>query len=408
MNATAYEGATEAGGSGLLAGTNFRALRKLGEGSMGLVVEAENLALGTVVVVKLLHAALAIRADYVDRLRLEAQALGRIRHPNLVVVTDFAVTPAGVPFLVMERLQGCTVDEERRMRGALPLDEAIDIVRQTLAGLAAVHEAGIIHRDIKPANLFLCDPDASGRRVVKVLDFGIAKVLSSAPAGRAPQPLRFPTAEGAAVGTPRCLSPEQACGGPVDARTDVYAVGVLLYTLLAGRGPFDHLRGALELLDAHVNVVPSPPSVHVAQPIPPTVEAAILRALAKRPQDRFASAAEFAKVLGRAQIAASPARPPRVERNPPRRFDTEPLVSRDDGDGLTIWIPPVPVLSQPPLAHHASARDYVESLPSIAGPISAPPRRAPGLAFSLLIVVLSAFASATFAALLAWICLFRR
>ena len=408
MNATAHESATEAGGAGLLAGTNFRALRKLGEGSMGLVVEAENLALGTVVVIKLLHAALAIRADYVDRLRLEAQALGRIRHPNLVVVTDFAVTPAGVPFLVMERLHGCTVDEERRMRGALPLDEAIDIVRQTLAGLAAVHEAGIIHRDIKSANLFLCDPDASGRRVVKVLDLGIAKVLSSAPAGRAPQPLRFPTAEGAAVGTPRCLSPEQACGGPVDARTDIYAVGVLLYTLLAGRGPFDHLRSALELLDAHVNVVPVPPSVHAVQAIPANIEAAIMRALAKRPDDRFPSAARFADELGRVRIAAPPERPPRAAQAAPRRFDTEPLVSRGDGDGLTIWIPPVPVLSQPPLAKSAPAGGDVERWPAVAAPISSPERRGPRLALSILIVTLSAFASATLAALLAWVCLFRR
>jgi serine/threonine protein kinase len=210
-----------------LAGTSFRTLRKLGEGSMGLVVEAENRALGTVVVIKLLHAALSIRADYVDRLRLEAQALARLRHPNLVIVTDFSVTPAGVPFFVMERLFGRTVEDERRVRGALPLREAIAIVRQALAGLAAVHAAGIVHRDIKSANLFLCDADAAGLRVVKVLDFGIAKVLSSAPAGRAPQPLRFPTAEGTTVGTPRCLSPEQACGGPVDGRTDIYAAGVL-------------------------------------------------------------------------------------------------------------------------------------------------------------------------------------
>lgn len=128
MNATTHEPPAGAGSSGLLAGTNFRALRKLGEGSMGLVVEAENLSLGTVVVIKLLHAALARRPDYVDRLRLEAQALARLRHPNLIVVSDFSVTAAGVPFLVMERLEGRTVDDERKMRGALHFAEAIDIV----------------------------------------------------------------------------------------------------------------------------------------------------------------------------------------------------------------------------------------------------------------------------------------
>ncbi len=391
-----------------LAGTSFRTLRKLGEGSMGLVVEAENCALGTVVVIKLLHAALAIRADYVDRLRLEAQALARLRHPNLVIVTDFSVTPAGVPFFVMERLAGRTVEDERRVRGALPLREAIAIVRQALAGLAAVHAAGIVHRDIKSANLFLCDADAGGLRVVKVLDFGIAKVLSSAPVGRAPQPLRFPTAEGATVGTPRCLSPEQACGGPVDGRTDIYAAGVLLYALLVGRGPFDHLRSAVALLDAHVHLPPEPPSRLAAQPIPPAVEAAILRALAKRPDDRFASALEFSDALGRATSAVVPATNPR----PLQRFDTEPLAPPPDDEDVTIWIPPVPGLPPVPAAQRAvlgsETEKLTEKLPPWAAREPWPTRRPSGLGFAIFIVGLSAFASAAVAALLAWVFLFRR
>ena len=404
MNATTRAEPAEGYSPDPLAGTSFRTLRKLGEGSMGLVVEAENSALGTVVVIKLLHAALAIRADYVDRLRLEAQSLARIRHPNLVMVTDFSITPAGVPFFVMERLSGRTVEDERRVRGALPLREAIDIVRQALAGLAAVHAVGIIHRDIKSANLFLCDADASGLRVVKVLDFGIAKVLSSAPAGRAPQPLRFPTAEGATVGTPRCLSPEQACGGPVDGRTDIYAAGVLLYALLVGRGPFDHLRSAIALLDDHVHFPPEPPSKLAAQPVPPAIEAAILRALAKRPEDRFASALEFSDALGRATSASAPTAPPRAL----RRFDTEPLAPTPDDEDITIWIPPIPGLAPVPAAQSTVPGSGTENLPPLTAPEPWPARRPSGLGFAVLLVGLSAFAAAAVAALLAWIFLFRR
>ena len=383
----------------ILSGTAYRARHRLGEGSMGLVVEAEHRALGTLVVVKLLHQALVQRADFVDRMRIEAQSLARLRHPNLVAVTDFAVTPAGLPFLVMERLSGHTVADERARRGALPLEEAIDVVQQTLAGLGAAHEAGIIHRDIKAANLFLCDASA-GRRTVKILDFGIAKVLASAPSGRAPQPLRYPTAEGTTVGTPRCLSPEQARGGPVDARTDVYAAGVLLYSLLVGVGPFDHIRGQMELLQAHVSLAPVPPSQRAAQLIPPSVEAAVMRALAKRPEDRFASAAEFSASLARAGTFASD----RSGTTPaPMRFDTEPLPSSADAaEGPTVWIPSLlgaPV-SLPAIAPAALAPVVVFNAP-------ARPARAPSPGVSLAVVMLSAFASASVAALIAWAWLFR-
>ena len=377
----------------ILSGTAYRARQRLGEGSMGLVVEAEHLALGSLVVVKLLHQALAQRADFVDRMRIEAQALARLRHPNLVAVTDFAVTPAGIPFLVMERLSGHTLADERARRGALSLEEAIDIAQQTLAGLGAAHEAGIVHRDIKAANLFLCG-GPGGRRTVKLLDFGIAKVLASAPSGRAPQPLRYPTAEGVTVGTPRCLSPEQARGGSVDARTDVYAAGVLLYSLLVGVGPFDHIRGSMELLHAHVSVAPIPPSRRATQPIPPGIEAAVMRALAKRPEDRFAGAAEFAAALAQASA--------RFDTTPaPMRFDTEPLSSSPDAVcEPTLWIPsllgaPVPVIAP------------IEPAPVVVFNTPALPARAPSPGVSLVVVMLSAFASASVAALIAWAWLFR-
>jgi len=387
----------------VLSGTAYRARRRLGEGSMGLVVEAEHLALGTLVAVKLLHQALAQRADFVDRMRVEAQALAQLRHPNLVAVTDFSVTPAGIPFLVMEWLAGRTLADERAQRGVLPLEEALDITRQTLAGLSAVHEVGIVHRDIKAGNLFLCE-GPGGRRTVKILDFGIAKVLSSAPAGRAPQPLRYPTAEGVTVGTPHCLSPEQARGGPVDARTDVYAVGVLLYSLLVGAGPFDHIRSQMELLHAHVSAAPVPVSQRAAQPIPAAIEAAVMRALAKRPEDRFASAAEFSAALAQAWTADEA----RFEAKPaPLRFDTEPLPAPPGAASEpTLWIPSLlngaPALS-PPIPSVLPAPAAIAQERARAE-LASPP---PSLGVSLFVVMVSAFASASVAALLAWAWLFR-
>ncbi len=401
MNVTASATPPSPGKSPLFAdilrGTAYRAVRRLGEGSMGLVVEAEHIALGHLVVVKLLHQALAQRADSVDRMRLEAQALARLRHPNLVAVTDFSVTPNGIPFLVMDRLAGDTVFDERARRGALPIAEAIDIARQTLAGLQAVHEAGIIHRDMKAANLFLCE-GPPGKRVVKILDFGIAKVLATAPHGRAPEPLQYPTAEGVTVGTPRCLSPEQARGGAIDARTDVYAVGVLLYSLLVGAGPFDHIRGQMDLLHAHVSLAPVPPSHRAAQAIPREVEAAILRALAKRPEDRFASAADFALALEQALLPTTRLDLVRSNGTRPRvHVDVEPLPS-SAGAAFepTRWLPAVPALEVEDDSALTTQLSRVTLQPAA---LTTEPL---GVGVAVLVVIASAGATA----LLAWLWLF--
>ncbi|XXY53924.1 serine/threonine-protein kinase [Sorangium sp. So ce269] len=287
----------------LLYGTPYRPVRRLGRGGMGEVIEAAHVGLDKPVVVKLLHRDLNREPRLVERMRVEAQSLARLAHPNLVTVTDFGRTAEGRTFLVMERLHGRTLREELAARGALPALEAIDLVTQTLAGLAAAHGAGIVHRDVKLDNLFVCDADAQGRRMVKVLDFGIAKVVASAGDGRAPAPSLYQTEEGVVVGTPRYLSPEQASGEAVDARSDVYAAGVVLYTLLAGRGPFEHVRPVHELLRAHASEVPAPPSRYAPRPVPPELDRAIMRALEKRPELRFPSAAAFAAELSR--IAAA-------------------------------------------------------------------------------------------------------
>jgi serine/threonine protein kinase len=281
---------------------------------MGEVVEAEHRTLGKSVVVKLLQRGLAQRPDLVDRMRLEGQALARLTHENLVAVLDLQVTLEGRPFLVMERLHGRTLREELHARGAIPAAEAIDLARQALSGLGAAHEAGIVHRDVTLANLFLCNPrPGAAGRVVKLLDFGLAKVVSQA-GGRAPQPLQASTEEGVSMGTPRFFSPEQAAGERVDARADLYAMGIVLYTMVTGRGPFADLVTLEDLLAAHLTLSPAKPSLHAPWLLPPGLDEAIARAMEKRPQDRFASAAEFASALDH------------VLRPRPRWARTEPML----------------------------------------------------------------------------------
>jgi serine/threonine-protein kinase len=173
----------------------------------------------------------------------------------------------------------------------------VALVQQLLAGLSAAHAVGVIHRDIKLENLFLCAP-RDGHRTLKILDFGIAKVLPSADASRAPMPIAIQTLDEIPLGTPRFLSPEQALCLQVDERTDVYGAGMVLYELLVGRDPFFHVDGYIELLRAHVSQVPFPPSCLSPQSIAIAVDEVVLRALAKRPDDRYATAAELSAALG--------------------------------------------------------------------------------------------------------------
>jgi eukaryotic-like serine/threonine-protein kinase len=280
-----------------LAGTRYRTLALLGRGGMGEVVEAEHLGLGKRVVVKLLRPELAAVPELVQRMQIEARSLAAVVSPHVVQVSDFGQTADGRTYLVMERLYGRTLAAELEARGALPIAEAIGYVIEVLAGLDAAHAMGIVHRDIKPENVFLCDPSRDAPRTVKILDFGIAKVLNVAVEGRGPALPHLATENGALVGTPRVVSPEQARGKPVDPRADLYSVGLLLYTIVAGRGPFADLRDPVALLKAHVEERPVPPSRHAHQPVHPMLDAAILRALEKRPEDRFQSAMEFAAEL---------------------------------------------------------------------------------------------------------------
>ncbi len=273
------------------AGTAYRRIALIGRGGIGEVYLVEHMELRKRFAAKVLRAQLSTARRQIERLRREARALGAIPHPNIVAVSDAGVTPSGHSFVVMERLVGCTLHSEMKAR-RLPLAEALSIARAVLSGLAEAHRAGFVHRDIKPANVFLHQD--GDKRVPKILDFGVAKFLASSAIG---EHARVPlTAQGQAVGTPLHMSPEQASGRPVDARADLYAVGLLLYEMITGRGPFATRDPDLAMA-AHVNEAPLPPSALSAEPVPAELDAIVLRALEKDPADRFQTAEQMSAAL---------------------------------------------------------------------------------------------------------------
>lgn len=260
----------------LLGTTPYRALGFLGSGGMGAVWVVEQQFLRKRFALKVLHPHLA---RFADRMRAEAEIMGRVNHPGIVEVVDFWIAGDGRPCLVMELLNGHTLWDELAGRGRLPLAEALDITRQILAALVAAHSMGVVHRDIKPENIFLHEAPGFGR-VTKVLDFGIARVLPDAPAS-APSPAELRTITGAPIGSPRFMSPEAWRGAKLDARTDIYSLGILLYVMVAGQGPFD--AG---------HAVAAPPSKYAGAALS-ELDPIILRAIEDSPDARFQSATEL-------------------------------------------------------------------------------------------------------------------
>ena len=266
----------------------YRIVRLLGEGAMGAVYEAENTRIRRRVAIKLLHPQLAQKADTLRRFEREAQAAGRIGSQHIVEVLDFGELADGAHFMVLEYLDGTTLDQRIRSRGRLTPEEATPIVCQLLEGLGAAHKAEIIHRDLKPANIYLC-PRSSGVDFVKILDFGVSKfnVLNDE---------MSMTSTGAVLGTPYYMSPEQAKGSrQIDPRSDLYAVGVILYECITGQVPFS-AETFNELIFRIV--LESPPPVESFVPnLDPAFTAIIHKAMAREPGARFQTAEEFQGIL---------------------------------------------------------------------------------------------------------------
>jgi len=274
---------------GATLGGLYHVERLLGVGGMGRVYEARHTHLGKAYAVKVLPEGRADKPDATERFLREAKAATKIEHDHIVKIINFDSDDAHRLFIVMELLEGENL-ADRIDRGALPVDDAIEIAKQTGEALQAAHDAGIVHRDLKPENIFLTQKH--GRDFVKVLDFGISKIKN--PEHGDPKL----TATDQIVGTPLYISPELARGiATADHRTDIYALGVIMYEMITGSPPFTG-ENHFQLLYKHGNEAPEPPSQRSEKAsIPPHVEAAVLRALEKDPADRFDSMNELSAAL---------------------------------------------------------------------------------------------------------------
>jgi serine/threonine-protein kinase len=257
---------------------NYVVRDKIGEGGMGVVFRAEHPHINRRVAIKVLHPGADRNPEVVHRFFNEARAATEIRNEHIVEVLDFGTLPEGSPYLVMEWLDGESLGSLLRASKKLPVARAAHVMSGIARALRAAHGKGVVHRDLKPDNVFLVRRDGESD-LVKVLDFGIAKLLATG------LPARYQTQTGAIIGTPAYMSPEQCRGAKeIDHRTDVYALGVMGYQMLTGRLPFE-AEALGELLLKHMTEQPAPPA-DVDPTIPPAVSAIIARALEKEPDKR--------------------------------------------------------------------------------------------------------------------------
>ncbi len=314
--------------AGRVLSARYRLVRPLGQGSQGAVWVADHLALNTQIAVKLIDPELAKREDAVERFKREATAAAQLRSAHVVQILDHGIDE-GQPFIVMEMLEGEDLFERLNKRGRLSLRETSKAITQVCRALARAHAAGIVHRDLKPENVFLCNNDDD--EVVKVLDFGVAKVMDPAKA------TMQRTNVGTLIGTPHYMSPEQVKGiSEIDYRTDLWAIGVIAYQCVVGELPFDS-EGVGDLL-IKISVAEPPIPSKVWKGVPVQFDAWFAKACDRDPNKRFQSARELAEALAR--VVASVPEAMRGELPPRPASLRPPPVAPSSTPGLAAPAPP--------------------------------------------------------------------
>ncbi|MBL9018705.1 MAG: protein kinase [Myxococcales bacterium] len=354
----------------------------IGRGGMGAVFLARHRTLtDKKVAIKVLHAEIH-DADIQARFKREAQIATKIDHPNIVEVHDFDVTPDGVPYLVLEYLEGVTLAQRIANVGPLPLDQVTSILRQVGSALAAAHRENIVHRDLKPQNIFLVPMEVDGRlvEVAKVLDFGISKWRGSE---------TVKTQESALLGTPQYMAPEQATGrhDAVDQRTDVFALGAIVHEMLSGQPAF---TGASipEVVFKVVYEAPLP----LPAGVPDHVASAVRKAMAKQSDERYATVSDFIEGLTGSALATF--RPSMITKPPAdigfasgsKKITSEDALGDTMGSGDYGAKPvpaPAPVITPPPVRASSPTVESVATRPDVPVPVPAKPAGGRGAVFAL-------------------------
>jgi len=266
----------------------YQVISKLGEGGMSYVYLAKEISSGDVVAIKVLSPKLATDSSSVERLRREAGLAMRLDHPNVCRILRLGESEDGLIYLVMPYLKGQLLSDREVSAGPMAMAECVRIIAQVCAGLHHAHELHIIHRDLKPENIMLVDEDSGTERAV-IMDFGLAKER------RADAAIQKLTATGIILGTPEFMSPEQIRGKPLDARSDIYALGIVAFEMFTGKLPFQG-RNAQEMMIARLRGTPTP--IRQVRPdVPVHIEKALAKAMATNPDDRFPTAVDLGTAL---------------------------------------------------------------------------------------------------------------
>jgi serine/threonine protein kinase len=349
----------------------YRVIKLLGEGGMGQVYLAEHIAIERRIALKVLRAEYAHRGEMVSRFQQEAISASRIKHPNVLDVFDFGRLENGCFFLAMEFLDGNDLAEEMARRRVIEPTMGVRIALEVCRGLQAAHSKGVVHRDLKPENVFL-QRTQEGEEAVKIVDFGIAQLRSNEDAAGSQR--RRLTRTGMIFGTPEYMAPEQAAGRRADHRTDVYALGILMYEMFTGSVPFTD-ETFLGVLSKHASE--TPPAMSAILPelaISPQLQSVVMKALAKNPDERYESMTEFAQAIqgtpeGMLYAHKVLGRPQATERSP--EFMAPAAGNPTAPEFGVVQGPPQVVLPDPNrgarTVPHGTARNYpsrAQTLPS--------------------------------------------